>query len=225
MPRMARIVISGYPFHLIHRGNNKQNVFMSDTDRRNYLYWMEEASKKYGMQIVAYCLMENHVHYIAFAEIDMSFARTINSAHMKYTQYFNQKYGKVGHLWQGRYYSCLLDEGHLIAAVRYVERNPVRANVVFKPWDWIWSSAREHMNMEKNGILSLSDLSKYMLIASWKDYLDIEDRREELFEIRRQTNSCKAWADDETKTFIEKQYGVRLMLNNRGRPFKKGDVK
>ena len=70
---------------------------------------------------------------------------------MRYAQYFNQKYDRVGHLWQGRYYSCILGDTHFMAALRYVERNPVRAKMVDKPWLWIWSSAREHTGVGKTG--------------------------------------------------------------------------
>ena len=100
MPRAARFVISGHPFHITHRGNNKQDIFKTDEDRRRYLYLFEQAKQKYGMSIISYCLMDNHVHFIAIAENKLSFAKTINTVHTRYAQYFNQKYDRVGHLWQ-----------------------------------------------------------------------------------------------------------------------------
>jgi putative transposase len=220
MPRTARFVIPRYPFHITHRGNNKQDIFYSDEDRRRYSYEFEEVKQKYGMQVIAYCLMNNHVHFIAFAENEESFAKTINTAHVQYARYFNQKYGRVGHLWQGRYYSCILDESHLLAALRYVERNPVRANIVVKPWDWIWSSAREHLKIDK-GIISLKEVSFYASIDSWRDYVDISDSLEDLVEIRKQTLSLRAWANDEFKQLIEDKYGIRLRVKPKGRPKKK----
>jgi putative transposase len=218
MPRAARFVIPGYPFHITHRGNNKEKIFQSDEDRRRYLYWFEEAKQKYGMRVISYCLMNNHVHFIAFAQDDTSFAKTINTAHLRYARYFNQKNDRVGHLWQGRYYSCILDNAHLLAALRYVERNPVRAKMVVKPWEWVWSSTREHLDLEKQGIISLESMSSYVSVPSWKEYIDIDDRPVDLLEIRRQTFSWRAWADDSFKELIEKRYGVQLRFNPKGRP-------
>lgn len=88
--------------------------------------------------------MNNHVHFIARSGSE-GFAKMINGAHMRYTQYFNKCYEASGHLWQGRYYSCILDDKHFIVAVRYVERNPVRAKLVRWPWDRLWSIASEHI--------------------------------------------------------------------------------
>lgn len=221
MPRVARFVIPGYPFHITHRGNNKEEIFETDADRRRYLHWFEEAKQKYGMRIIAYCLMNNHVHFIAVAENELSFAKTINTAHMRYAQYINHKNGRVGHLWQGRYYSCILDNAHLLAAVRYVERNPVRAAMTAKPWEWVWSSAREHLKLEKQGIISLDSIDSYMSVLSWREYVDFDDRPEDLVEIRKQTLSLHAWAEDSFKELIETEHGVQLNPNPRGRPWKK----
>jgi putative transposase len=222
MPRAARFVIPRYPFHITHRGNNKEEIFQSDEDRRRYLYWFEEAKQKYGMRIISYCLMDNHVHYIAIADNELSFARTINAVHMRYAQYFNQKNKRVGHLWQGRYYSCLLDNAHLVAAVRYVERNPVRAGMVVKPWEWVWSSTAEHLESEKKGIISLEDISSYISVSSWREYIDIADQAEDLIEIRKQTYSLRAWAEESFKELIERKYGVHFKMNPKGRPKKIG---
>lgn len=219
MPRSARFVLPGYPFHLTHRGNNKRQIFYSDEDRRKYLYWFEEARLKWNVQILSFCLMSNHVHFVAVPERDCSLAKMIHTVHRRYSYYLNQKYSHSGHLWEGRYYSCMLDDNHLMAAIRYVERNPVRGNIVKKPWDWIWSSAREHLNLEK-GIVSLEDVRRYFLIPHWQAYIDQVEPEEDLDQIRKQTMAFKAWANDDFKESIEKKYGVDLFLNERGRPKK-----
>jgi putative transposase len=82
MPRAARFVIPSYPFHITHRGNNKQQIFVTDEDRRKYLLWFQDAKQKYGVRVIAYCLMNNHVHFIAFAQNKTSFAKTINTVHI-----------------------------------------------------------------------------------------------------------------------------------------------
>jgi putative transposase len=127
MPRIARVVAVGLPHHITQRGNYRQDVFFDTDDRRQYLLWIGEYSAKYGLSVLAYCLMQNHVHFIAIPREANSLAKTFNAAHMRYSQYFNKKLKQRGHLWQGRFYSCVLDESHLMLASRYIERNPVRA--------------------------------------------------------------------------------------------------
>ena len=210
MPRPARLIVPGLPFHLTHRGNNKQKLFYSDEDRRKYLFWFQEASQEWGMRVLSFCLMDNHVHFVALPDRLDSFAKVINVVHRRYAIYLNQKNGATGHLWEGRYYSCLLDQRHLMMALRYVECNPVRAGLVLKPWDWVWSSAREHIGKGK-GYISLEDMRALIAVPSWKEFICQVEREEDLKELRKQTMSLKAWADLDFKESIEKKYGVQLI--------------
>src|SRR4030042_765949 len=130
MPRLARMVIPGVPHHITQRGNNRQDVFFVDDDRRVYLSLLQEPSRRYGLQLLGYCLMSNHVHLIATPARDDSLAKAVGRGHWLYTQYVNRLHGRSGHLWQNRFYSCALDEEHLVAARAYAERNPVRAKLV-----------------------------------------------------------------------------------------------
>jgi len=97
------------------------------------------------MKIYAYCLMTNHVHFLAAPLRRDSLAMTFKYTNMRYSSYFNKKNRRSGHLWQGRFYSCPLHHDHALEALRYVERNPVRAKMVRLPWEYEWSSAREHV--------------------------------------------------------------------------------
>ncbi|WP_068349087.1 transposase [Kosmotoga arenicorallina] len=105
MPRSARIVLEGIAHHVTQRGNYRQSVFEDPEDRVKYLELIKEYSTKYGLKIYAYCLMTNHVHFIAVPEKEDSLAMTFKYAHMRYSQYFNRKHHRTGHLWQGRFYS------------------------------------------------------------------------------------------------------------------------
>ncbi len=145
MPRRARVVFEGVVHHITQRGNYRQNVFEDDSDKRKYVEFIREYSEKYGMKIYAYCLMSNHVHFIAAPVKEDSLAMTFKYSNMRYSSYFNKKNKRSGHLWQGRFYSCPLQYEHALEALRYVERNPVRANIVEFPWEYEWSSAREHV--------------------------------------------------------------------------------
>jgi len=129
---MARVVVPGIGHHLTQRGNRREEVFFDDGERQRYLQLLLEYSAKHGMEILAYCLMTNHVHLVAVpARID-SLARGMKSLDLRYAQHVNWHQGICGRLWQGRFLSCPLDEDHLWAAIRYVERNPVRARLVRK---------------------------------------------------------------------------------------------
>jgi len=145
MPRRARVVFEGVVHHITQRGNYRQNVFEDDSDKRKYVEFIREYSEKYGMKIYAYCLMSNHVHFIAAPVKEDSLAMTFKYVNMRYSSYFNKKNRRSGHLWQGRFYSCPLQFEHALEALRYVERNPVRAKMVELPWEYEWSSAREHV--------------------------------------------------------------------------------
>jgi len=183
------------------------------------LYWFEEAREKCKVQVLSFCLMRNHVHFIAVPESGFSLAKMIHTVHRRYAYYHNQKFRHSGHLWEGRYYSCVLDDNHLMAAVRYVERNPVRSGIVEKPWDWVWSSAREHLELEK-GIICLEDIRRFISIPYWQGYIDQVEPEKDLDQIRKETMTFKAWANDDFKQKIKQLHGIDLVQNERGRPRK-----
>ena len=118
MPRRARVVFEGVVHHITQRGNYRQNVFEDDSDKRKYIEFIREYSEKYGMKIYAYCLMSNHVHFIAAPVKEDSLAMTFKYANMRYSSYFNRKNKRSGHLWQGRFYSCPLHFEHALEALR-----------------------------------------------------------------------------------------------------------
>ena len=153
MPRKARVVMAGVPHHITQRGNNKMDLFYSDEDRLKYLAYIWYYCDKYDLDIWAYCLMSNHVHYIGVPQKEDAMAQVFRVAHMRYTQDHNEKTGHVGHLWQSRYFSCPLDDVHTIAAVRYVQNNPVRAGLVASPDDYMWSSCRAHLKGVEDSVL------------------------------------------------------------------------
>jgi len=119
MPRTARVVIPGYLYHITQRGNNRQFVFQHNNDYILYLKRIEQYRQKYNLDIFAYCLMGNHVHFIIRPHDNNSLARMFRGVHMRYAQYYQRKTGISGHVWQGRFYSCLLSGEHIKEAVRY----------------------------------------------------------------------------------------------------------
>src|SRR5258708_7446303 len=106
MPRTARAVMVGMPHHITQRGSRRFDVFRDNSDRLEYIELFRESCRRFLLRIWAYCLMSNHVHYIAVPEREDSIAKTFHRAHGAYAKRFNVKYGSVGHLWQERPFSC-----------------------------------------------------------------------------------------------------------------------
>ncbi|MEW6535165.1 MAG: transposase [Candidatus Auribacterota bacterium] len=223
MPRIARAVATGFPHHVTQRGNYRQDVFFDDADRTLYLSFIQEYSQQNKLSVLAYCIMSNHVHFIVIPEEDTSLSNTFKLAHMRYSKHFNQKTGYGGgHLWQGRFYSCVLGQNHLLAAVRYVERNPVRAKLTDKPWLWRWSSCAYNCGEVSESLISLTGLSGYLAGSAfdWKAYVDSADY--ELFTtgLKRSTMTGRPMGAPDFVADVEKKLDRRLHALKRGRPLK-----
>jgi putative transposase len=147
MSRFPRAVAVGVANHITQRGVDHQRVFFTDGDRRTYLECLTTYAVEARTRILAYCLMDNHIHLVAIPEEPRSLAIALRRAHGRYSLYLNARRRRSGHLWQNRFYSCPLDEQHLWIALRYVERNPVRANLVARPEQYAWSSAAAHLGL------------------------------------------------------------------------------
>ena len=129
MPRFARIAIANFPHHVTQRGNAKQFLLAEDSERTVYLQLLQEYLGLYEVSLLGYCLMSNHVHLILLPQETNSLALALKQTHGRYAAYWNATKRLSGHVWQGRFYSCPLDDAHLWIALRYVERNPVRAGL------------------------------------------------------------------------------------------------
>ena len=137
---------------------------------------LADYGERYGLEVWAYCLMTNHVHFIAVPQTPDALGRTFRDTHQAYASWLNRKTRQSGHLWQGRFYSTPLDEPHLWTAVRYVERNPVRAGLAQRAEDWPWSSAAAHCNMRTDDLLSAIQMP--WPVPDWPAYLRDEDEQE-----------------------------------------------
>jgi len=219
MARIARAVAVGIPHHITQRGNYRQVIFVRDDDYRQYLEWLQYYSDRYLLKIWAYCLMNNHVHFVAVPGAEGSMARTFNTLHMRYAQYANARQGEKGHLWQGRYYSCALDEKHVYAAVRYVENNPVSARVVKKAENYNWSSAKSHVKKMRDQILAM-DCYLVKEIKDWAAYLEEKDDAGTTQAVRENTKTGRPCGDEKFVGKIEQAVGRRLVALPRGRPKK-----
>ena len=219
MPRIARAAAKGYPHHVTQRGNYQQPVFEDENDFIQYKTWLKEYSQKYGLKIWAYCLMNNHVHFVCVPLQDDSLSCTFNTLHMRYSQYFNNKKGAKGHLWQGRFFSCILDERHLYAAIRYIENNPVRAHIVEKVENYKWSSAQGHINNGSDPILS-DDCYVEKETGDWLKYLSEKDDLQQIEDIRKNSLTGRPCGDDTFIQTMEGLLGRKLKAMAMGRPRK-----
>jgi len=199
MARLPRYPITGQPQHVIQRGNNRGATFFRSDDYRLYRDCLKSACAKHGCSVHAYVLMTNHVHLLLTPDSPLGIGKVMQSVGRRYVQYVNQRYGRTGTLWEGRYKSTLVDsDEYLLACYRYIELNPIRAGLVDHPDAYPWSSFRMHANGEFDDLIR--DHALYVALgktntARQEEYRTLILSRLEpatLDLIRESTN--KAWA-------------------------------
>ena len=155
MARQPRFVLPGHPQHIIIRGNNRNPIFYAEEDYHFYLEKLEEAALKHHCLIHAFVLMTNHVHLLVTPVLEQSISKMVQMLGRYYVQYFNYFYQRTGTLWEGRYKASLIDsENYLFICQRYIELNPVRANMVKHCVEYPWSSYRCNAVGEINGLIT-----------------------------------------------------------------------
>ena len=216
MSRRARLVVPGLPHHITQRGNRRGDIFHEPEDRLLYMELLREYFDWYRLRLWAYDLMTNHVHLIAVPETALALSKALRDTHAAYAAEFNRKYGLTGHLWQARFYSCVLDDAHLWHAVRYVERNPVRAGMVSSAEDYAWSSAFAHAHGEQDRYLD-DGLPMVGVVQDWSAWLAESDGAESTMAIRQATSTGRVCGSDDFIDRLESQYGHPLRPQKRGR--------
>ena len=155
MARLPRLTAPGEAHHVIQRGNNRQPVFLDDTDRRIFLSLLEAHARDRGLAIHAYVLMDNHFHLLATPETADALPQTMQGVGRRDVRYFNDRHGRTGTLWEGRYRSTSVQtERYLLACMVYIDLNPVRAGVVGQPADFPWSSYRANAGIAPDRLLT-----------------------------------------------------------------------
>jgi putative transposase len=216
MARVARVVLPGYPYHVTHRGNRREDVFFSSADRDVYREWLGEYARQYKLEIWAYCLMTNHVHLLVVPKTADSLAYALGRAHMRYARYANRQQGWSGHLWANRFYSTVLDEDYLWTAVHYIETNPVRAGLVTQAEAYPWSSARAHCCLAKDTLLSprrpFPDEE-----GEWSAWLAAGTDDDQAKRLRACTYTGRPCGSERFITRLERRLGRPLRPQKRGR--------
>ena len=216
MPRLPRTVFAGLPHHVTQRGNRRESIFFSDDDRLAYLSWLREYADKHQVEVLAYCLMSNHVHLIAVPTTDDGLQRMLKPLHMRYAQRVNRQQGWSGHLWQGRFFSSPLDDAYLWTALRYVECNPVRAGMVQRAEHYRWSSAAAHCASAADDLLDRSSHwgKKLSTVDNWVGWLQMADDAERLNLLRQNADKGLPCG---TADFVQ-ALGIKVGRPLEGRP-------
>jgi putative transposase len=228
MPRRTRISLSGLPLHLIQRGNNRTACFLSVEDYRAYLHWLRRYAEPLGVQLHAYALMSNHVHLLLTPQRPEHASRLMQALGRRYVRYVNEKYGRSGTLWEGRFRACGVHaEDYLLACMRYIELNPVRAGLAASPELYRWSSHRHNAQGVDDPLLTAHAL--YTGLGSgaaerrtaYRALFGSELDEATLDRIRAATNKGHLLAPEDVRRLAEARLGQPLGPAPRGRPWRK----
>jgi len=184
-----------------------------------YLHWLAEYAARYQLCIWAYCLMTNHIHLVVTPSFDLALARTMQAVQSRYSSRMNKEYHWNGHLWQGRFFSCPLDESYFWQAIRYVERNPLRARITERAEEYRWSSAAAHCGLVTDPLLAPLPAENMIAPDGWSGWLDGEDG-DELLILRAGTLSGRPCGSPDFVENLSTVMGRSLHAKPRGRPRK-----
>jgi putative transposase len=219
MPRVARGLVDGFVYHILNRGNGKQEVFHKDQDYKVFTHLMGEAKTRYSVKIFGYCLLPNHFHMVLMplrAEEISKWMQWLMTSHVRR---YHRHYGTSGHVWQGRFKSFLIQEDtHLLTVLRYVEANPVRAGLVSSAKEWLWSSHRERTGKESRLLI---DEIPVGLPEAWGRYVDDLLTGKELNRLRQSVNRQSPYGALMWQMKVSKELGLESTIKPRGRPRKR----
>jgi len=231
MPRRRRMYLPGLTYHLVQRGNNRRPCFFEAEDYRIYLDLFAQGMTTYGVAVHAYVLMTNHIHLLLTPEYEDSISCMTRTLGSRFAQAMNRKYERTGTLWEGRHKSSPVDcAAYLLKCYRYIELNPVVANMVTQPEEYLWSSYRANACGEHNTLVSPH--ACYLDLAPTADACRAEYRRmvatkladDDVRLIRRAAHYCQPLGDDIFREQIKQRLGAPVGHMGRGRPRKNGAV-
>ena len=227
MARLPRYFVKGQPQHIIQRGNNRELIFVDNDDYRFYLECLERAIKINKLSVHAYVLMINHVHILASPEVETSISKTLQSVGRRYVQYFNYTYKRTGTLWEGRYKATVIDsDQYLLTCMRYIELNPVRADMVKQPNEYSWSSYAANAEGKNNKLIKPHEVFRQLGVneaerqLAYSQLFQSAIGKTDLDALRDATNKGWVLGNDRFREEIERLSGRRSVAKPRGRPKK-----
>jgi putative transposase len=229
MPRPLRPIDDGLVYHVINRGNNRMNVFRKQADFRAFLDALADLKARKPFRLYGYCLMHNHFHLL-LQPIETTVSRLVQSLLVSHTQRYHKHYRSGGHVWQGRFKSPVIQaDEHLLAVLRYIEANPLRARLVVRAEDYAWSSYRAHGLGEANPIvdalITYEQLSPYPKIRQrkWAEKVHLPMNEAALTRIRRSSATGLPYGSDAWLKRLSNKLQLDLTIRPRGRPRKEPD--
>lgn len=223
--RRPRLELPGIPFHITHRGVNRGATFVDDEDFATYMQALEQTSGEQGVRVHGYVLMTNHVHLLVSAGVVGAVSRMMQALGRRYVRSFNTRYARTGTLWEGRYKSCLVDtDRYLLACLRYIELNPVRAAMVAQPWKYRWSSVHGHLGLRND--VRLSPHPAYLALGRDARERGIAYRHllmevlsdDLLADIRTHMQQERALGSPTFQSMVEKALNRPVEVRRQGRP-------
>ncbi len=217
MFQVPRTPFPGCPHHIVPRGRSREPVFVDDTDRLEFLGIVRTASNEAGLQIWAYALMRNHVHMIAVPENSESIPDAMELSLARYGQWFLRRHGGGRELWHRRCHSAFIQTRYLWNAVRYVERNPVRAAIVGRAEDYRWSSARWHCGLLEEDLLASPTSPLKGALADWSSWLREPDSDPRFAYLRRKNRELPDKREPEVIGLLERELDRRISRGEKWR--------
>ena len=207
-------MIPGVPHHVTQRGVRRMPIFFDDDDRVSYLRKMSGKCTEHGLEVLCWCLMQNHVHLVVRPQSEDSLSLAVGRAHWAYVRDLNERLGWKGHLFEASFFSTPMDDAHTRNALRYVLQNPVRAGITPTPEDYRWSSARFHLGLRRTDPLVRT--GGELGPGDWEALLS--DGPTDLEEIRACTREGRPYGSDEFLAWVGSRSGVDFSKRRRGRP-------
>ena len=214
MARLARLVIPGLAHHVTQRGNGRARTFFGDDDYELYRDLLAEHCRAAGVEVWAWCLMPNHVHLILVPSDADGLRRALSGVHRRYAGIIHVRRRRTGHFWQGRFGSAVMDEDHLVAALRYVSLNPVRARLVARARDWRWSSTRAHLTDKDDGVTARAPVHRRF--PRFAELLTLEPDIDLYARLRAAESIGRPLGDHRFLARIERLTGLSLKPRKRG---------
>lgn len=218
MPRMPRGECTEGIYHIINRGNMGMQIFDSSDDYEYFLNLLKQGCDREFVLIHAYCLMPNHFHLLVSVDKAGSLSRMMQWVMTSHVRYYHRKNNTFGHVWQGRYKSFIVEkESYYVGVIRYIEANPIRANLADKAQKWLYGSLRERVTKTTTTLLC-SPLVE--LGEDWKRYVNKPMKKLEIDKIRNSVNRQTPLGEKGWQMEAAKRHGLMSTLGNRGRPKK-----
>ncbi len=225
MPRKRRFFLANVPVHIVQRGRSREPVFFDDGDCSAYLHWLAEASERYDCAIHAYVLMTNHVHILATPSKEDGLSKMMQYLGLRYVPYINHRYNMSGSIWEGRFKASLIDsDEYLLTCMRYIELNPVRANMVKQVRSYRWSSyganalGRSDTLVQAHSVYQALAKTRKQRLDTYKALFKLGIEREEMMSINNAWRTGTPLGNDRFKANIEQVLQRKVGQNRRGRP-------